>query len=192
MSKITILCASPRSNSNSLKVSKGLKRVFNEKGFNQVHIVDFKDYDIPFLNQGKVDLNSLTPFQADLINNWSEANLVLIVCPEYNWFPTAEIINLLHQVGDTPFKHLFDNRIFSFVGVSSGRGGRIPTIQLAYVINKLINVLNTHAITAPKSFEVQFAPKVLDADGLSLGNEEFDKGMNLFIEHTIKLMGRYR
>ena len=68
----------------------------------------------------------------------------------------------------------------------------MPAVQLSYVINKLINVLNTFSLSSPKVFESQFTRKVLDEDGHSLGNEEYDKGLEAFVTYTISMASRLR
>ncbi len=167
-----------------------LKRMCRERGY-QTTFIDFENYDIPFLNKGELDINHLTGFQRELVEGIETAHLVFIVTPEYNWFPSAELVNMIHQLGNNQFKHLFDNRVFSIVGVSTGRGGRIPTIQLGYVIDKLINVFETQAITSPKKFESQFTTRVLDEDGKSLGDQEYDRGLTMYLEYALRLTKRW-
>lgn len=185
---IQIQSGSPQKNSLSLRVAKALQHQL--QGHSNT-IVDFNQYDIPFINQGEVTPDNYTPFQQQLITGWEQAQLVIVISPEYNWFPSAELINMLHQMGTRHFRHLFDNKVFAFVGVSSGRGGRIPTTQLTTVYNKLISVLGTHAITSAKSFESQFTKQALDENGHSLGNAEYDKGLTTFLDYSVQLAERW-
>jgi chromate reductase len=138
-----------------------------------------------------MDINNLSEFQKELVEGIDKAHLVFIVSPEYNWFPSAELVNMIHQLGNNPFRHLFDNKVFSIAGVSTGRGGRIPTIQLSYVIDKLINVFETQAITSPKKFESQFTTQVLDQEGKSMGDKEYDLGLTKYLEYTLRLTKRW-
>ncbi|HCS21971.1 MAG TPA: NADPH-dependent oxidoreductase [Bacteroidetes bacterium] len=188
--KHTILSGSSRKNSTSLLVSRALERVLAELGENEVEVVNFEDYDIPFFN-GELDINALTPFQDRLISSMRNADAILFVTPEYNWFPSAEMVQLVHRLAETHFKDLWNHKVFSFVGVSSGRGGRMPAVQLSYVVAKIINVFNLDSLTNPKSFEVQFAGKVLDTAGNSLGSAEFDKGVSAFLDYHIRLTKRW-
>jgi NAD(P)H-dependent FMN reductase len=188
--KITILSGSSRPQNNTKRVSLALNRMCRERGF-PTTFVDFENYDIPFQNQGELDINQLSEFQKGLVEGIEKAHLVFIVTPEYNWFPSAELVNMIHQLGNNQFKHLFDNRVFSFTGVSSGRGGRIPSIQLGYVIDKLINVFETEAITSPKKFESQFTMHVLDEAGRSKGNQEYDRSLTNYLEYTLRLTKRW-
>jgi chromate reductase, NAD(P)H dehydrogenase (quinone) len=185
-----ILSGSSRPNNNTHRVALALQRIAHQHGAN-AHVVDFKAFDIPFLNQGEIHPNNLSAFQKELVDTMNQANLIVMVSPEYNWFPSAELINMIHQLGNGTFRHLFDNKTFAFVGVSTGRGGRIPTIQLSYVIDKLINVFETNSITCPKKFESQFTTQVLNELGESNGNAEYDKGIEKFMSYTINLATKW-
>lgn len=187
----TILSGSSRKNSSSLRVSKGIERILNDHGAEKVHLIDFEDFDIPFFNGGNLEPGNLSPFQKRLIDAMAESHSIIMVTPEYNWFPSAELVNLIHRLGDKTFIDVWENKVFSFVGVSTGRGGRMPTVQLGYVVDKLINVFNTNSITNPKSFEVQFAKQVLDQEGASLGNSEFDKGFEGFVDYMNTLLNKW-
>ena len=189
--KHTILSGSSRKNSTSLKVARAIERTLREQGERDVELVDFEDYDIPFFHT-PLDSQSLSPFQARLSEAMKSADSIIFVTPEYNWFPSAEIIHLVHRLADTPFKDLWDHKVFSLVGVSTGRGGRMPTVQLGYVIDKIINVFGFESLTNPKSFEVQFANEVLGKSGESLGNAEFDKGLNAFVRYHCRLGLRWK
>lgn len=188
--QIAILSGSSRPNNNTHNVALALQRISHQMNAN-AHVVDFKFFDLPFLNQGELHPNNLTSFQQELVDEMDKASLIVIVSPEYNWFPSAELINMIHQLGNGTFRHLFDKKTFAFVGVSTGRGGRIPTIQLSYVIDKLINVFETHSITCPKKFESQFTTQVLNDLGESLGNKEYDRGIEKFMSYSIELATKW-
>lgn len=188
--KHTILSGSSRKNSTSLQVSRAIERVLGELGESEIEVVDFEDYDIPFFNE-ELDVQNLSPFQTRLANAMRSADSIIFITPEYNWFPSAEIVHLVHRMAGSVFKDLWDNKVFSFVGVSTGRGGRMPTVQLGYVVDKIINFFSFDSVTNPKSFEVQFAGQVLDEEGNSLGSPEFDKGLKAFTNYHIRLSKRW-
>jgi chromate reductase len=187
----TIISGSSRKHSTSLRVSRAIKRVLEENGAGKVHLVNFEKFDIPFFNGEALDPGNLSPFQQELTGAMKEAGSIIIVTPEYNWFPSAELVNMLHRLGDTPYAEIWQRKVFSLAGVSSGRGGRMPAIQLGYVINKLINVFGFESVTNPRTFEVQFGRTVLAEDGSSLGNEEFDKGLKVFVKYLIRLSEKW-
>lgn len=188
--KHTILSGSSRKNSTSLQVSRAIERVLIELGEDNVEVVDFEDYDIPFFNED-IDANNLSAFQSRLANAMRTADSIIFITPEYNWFPSAEVIHLVHRMAGLAYKDLWDNKVFSFVGVSTGRGGRMPTVQLGYVVDKIINVFSFDSVTNPKGFEVQYAGQVLDSDGNSMGSPEFDMGLTAFTNYHIRLSKRW-
>ena len=106
--------------------------------------------------------------------------------------PFAEIINTVHQLAGDSYKHIFDNKVIATCGVSVGRGGRMPAVQLGYVFNKIFNVFNLNSITSPKTFEAQEVIKCIDSDGNLLGNEAFNKGFDSFVQYSVKVAKRWQ
>lgn len=188
--KVAIISGSARIGNNTLRVARAMQHYLQAEG-HSAEITDFQEYDLPFINAGSLTTENLTTFQQHLIRNMDEAQLVIIITPEYNWFPSAELVNMVHQLGTKTFKHLFEDKVFAFCGVSTGRGGRMPSVQLSYVFDKIFNVFNTHSITSPKKFESQFTTQVLDADGNSLGNAEYDKGLAAFLDYSLRTTARW-
>jgi chromate reductase len=185
---IAILSGSARKNSNTMRVAKAIKHNIHETSPDEnVHIVDFNGYDIPSINNGSMNPNALSPWQSELFNAMREASMIFVLTPEYNWFPSAEIIQMIHTFGDTPYASAWQDKVFVTCGVSNGRGGRMPAVQLGYAINKIINVFNFESVVSAKMFESQFTQKVLDEHGHSIGNEEYDKGMKAFVNYNLKL-----
>jgi chromate reductase len=190
---ICILCGSSRNNSNTARVGKAISRVLQHNGYHAENILmpDFTQYNIPFSNGGKLTPDNLSGFQQDVYRAISESKIIFVLSPEYNWFPTAEIINLINQFGSKQFIDCWDNKVFATVGISSGRGGRIPAVQLSSVLNKLIGFMNCHSIVSGKIFESQFTPAVLDENGNSRNNEEYDKGLEDFVSYTLDLANKF-
>lgn len=191
---IAILTGSSRNNSKTSMVSKAIKRICESNGIpsTQILLPDFTQYDIPFHNGGDISKGSLSAFQSSVYEAMQKARVIFVVSPEYNWFPSAEIINLINQFGSREFQECWENKIFATCGVSSGRGGRIPSVQLSYVINKLINVMDLHSIVSAKMFESQFTGQCLDSNGNSLGNAEYDKGLEKFVTYNLGLEKKIR
>jgi len=189
---IGILAGSSRMNSNTAKVGKAIKRIAMDLGApeNEILMPDFTHFDIPFSNRGDIQKENFTDFQRAVYDSMAKSKIVFILTPEYNWFPSAEIINLINQFGSKHFKECWEGKLFATCGISSGRGGRIPAVQLTYVINKLINVMDLHSIVSPKVFESQFTPQVLDIDGNSIGNVEYDAGLEKFVSYNLGLLNK--
>jgi chromate reductase, NAD(P)H dehydrogenase (quinone) len=191
---IAILTGSSRTQSKTSMVAKAIARICKQLGINgdQIFMPDFTKYDIPFHNGGNISIDKLTEFQNSVYSAMSKAKIIFILTPEYNWFPSAEIINLLNQFGNKSFHECWNHKIFVTCGISSGRGGRIPAVQLSYVLNKLINVMDYHSIVSAKSFESQFTAAVLDGEGNSLGNEEYDHGIENFVTYNLNLLDKIK
>ena len=83
------------------------------------------------------------------------------------------------------------NKVFSFVGVSTGKGGKAPVIQLMQIVNKLIGFSQTQSVVSAKIFEVHFIKEVLDEKGNSLGNPLFDNGLAEFTNYTLSIAQRW-
>jgi chromate reductase len=187
---ITIISGSARANNNTLRVAKALQNKI-ELLNHTVSIVDFTDYDLPLINQGKINQASLSNFQNSLIQNWRNANLVITISPEYNWSSTPELLNMYNAVGTNDFIDLFNHKTFAFVGVSTGKGGKMPCLQLIQVVGKLVSFSNSHSIISPKIFESHFTKEVLDENGNILGNEMFEKGLNDFIDYNLFIADKW-
>ena len=157
----------------------------------KIDIIDFEKYDIPFMNKGIVDPGNLNEFQKELIGSVSDAQLVFICSPEYNWMPSAELVNMFHQIGGKQFKPFFDNKVFAIAGISTGGGGKMPCIQINYVLNKLINFLDCDSIVSSRIFESHFTHNELNEEGKILGNELYEKGVDAFIQYALRTTERW-
>lgn len=183
---ITIISGSARKGNNTLRVALAIQKLVE-----QAQIIDFQQYDIPNFNEDFADKGEETAFQKELIGAIDKSDLLFVLTPEYNWFPSAEVINMVHQLATNDYKHIFDEKVIAPVGVSAGRGGRMPAVQLGYVFNKIIGFFKLNSITSPHSFEAQEVVKCIDADGNLLDNEMFNKGFKLFVEHSLKVAQRW-
>lgn len=185
--KVAVISTSPRTGSNSLKVAKYIQSLVVEQGISEVGIAHFDGVDIPMVGRGSLDIANLSPFQQNLISVWGEADVVIFTVPEYNWITSGELINAMHQLGGKPFAHLFNNKVFALAGVSSGRGGRMPALEMTTLTNKLISFLNQYSIISPKLFESHETGNNLTEDGESIGNEIYERGATGFVQYTLRI-----
>lgn len=189
--KITLISTSSRKNSNSLRFVSYIRNLLVADGQHDVSIVSFEDYDIPFVGQGTVKKDALTPFQSELINAWESADLVLFAMPEYNWTAPPQATNTIHQLGGPAFKHLFDNKVFAMVGISNGRGGRQPALDMTTVVNKIISFTNSYSIISPKLYESHETDKNLDENGHFHGHEVYERTAKAFLDYTLNVAQRW-
>ncbi|MBS3914481.1 MAG: NAD(P)H-dependent oxidoreductase [Bacteroidetes bacterium] len=184
-----ILCGSSRKNSNTTKVGLAIKRILLESGAHEsdIFLPDFTQYDIPFHNGQNLHKDQFSVFQKSVYDAMANSDLIFVISPEYNWFPSAEIINLINQFGNKDFAECWGKKIFATCGTSSGRGGRIPSVQLSYVLNKLVSAMDLSSVVSAKMFESQFTQKALDPAGNSVGNTEYDIGLEKFVHYNQEL-----
>lgn len=188
---ISIISGSARSNNNTIRVGYALKKIFEQAG-HQTSLVDFMQYDIPLINQGELDPDELSTFQQSLVTSMENADLCIIITPEYNWSTTPEILNFLHRFGDKKFASIFDEKVFALVGVSTGKGGKAPALHLVSILNKIISFLDLNSVVSPKLFESHFTKEVIDENGNLLGNALYDKGINDFVNYNIRVTKRWK
>ena len=189
--KITLISTSSRKNSNSLRFVSYLRHMLAEEGQHEVSIVTFEEYDIPLVGQGLIKKDALTPFQSELINAWEAADLVIFAMPEYNWTAPPQATNAIHQLGGPSFKYLFDNKVFAMVGISNGRGGRQPALDMTTVVNKIISFTNSYSIVSPKLYESHETDKNLDENGHFIGHEVYERTVRAFAEYTLNVAHRW-
>lgn len=187
--RICIISGSARKNNNTYRTALALQRVLQAQ--HAVKIIDFIGYDIPLIAQGGLNLASLTPFQHSLFNAMAEAHVVVVISPEYNWSTTPEILNLMHLLPTKQMPELLNNKVFAFVGVSTGKGGKTPAIHLMQITNKLLSFGNFKSVVSAKIFESHFTKEVLDEHGNSLGNTMYDNGMIDFCNYTVAVAERW-
>jgi len=190
--RILIICTSPREGSQSLQFSNYLKNLFEaQPEVKKVNLIDFENFDIPTFGRGKIDPNKLSAFQFELVSLWKQSDLVVFVSPEYNWTTNGEVFIMFDQLGNKHFEHLFDNRVFACVGVSSGRGGRQAAQDVAKVVGKLISFQNKYSIISSKIFEAHDTGKNILENYQSAGNLIFEAGVDNFVQYTLKIAHKW-
>jgi chromate reductase, NAD(P)H dehydrogenase (quinone) len=188
---VTIISASSRAKSNSTRFANYLSHLLKENGVSEVNILDFVDCDIPNVGRGSVNPEQLTAFQKDLISKWEKAHIVIFAVPEYNWSTNGEFINALHQLGTKNFAHLFDNKTFAIAGVSAGRGGKSPALEIMQITNKIISFSNKYAVISPRLYESHETGANINEDLVSSNNEMYTKTVNDFVIYTLEIANRW-
>ena len=184
--RAVVISGSARSDNNTLRVAKAIANMLPD-----TDVIDFVDYDLPNANEPDIDPSSLSSFQSTLVETMRSADLVFVLTPEYNWFPSTEIINMVHQFANRRFKDIFDNKVFAFAGVSTGRGGRMPAVQLSYVFDKIFNYLHLQSISSPKKFESHFTTDCISESGELLDNQEYNRGLKAFVDYSLNVAKRW-
>lgn len=77
------------------------------------------------------------------------------------------------------------------VGISNGRGGRQPALDMTTVMNKLISFTNSYSIVSPKLYESHETDKNLDEHGHFVGHEIYERTARAFLTYTLTVAQRW-
>jgi chromate reductase len=190
---ILILSTSPRHGSLTFRFSTYLKQEI-QKQFpeSQPGLINFAEFDISPFGKGSFPSNPISPFQEKLIGLWESADLIFFCSPEYNWTASAETFILLERLGGRAYINFFQNKVFALAGVSSGRGGRQPALDMGRVLSKIIGFLGTESVVSPKILEVHEVGGNLDENGKSAGHPSFEGSVSSFVEYSLKMAKRWK
>ncbi len=180
---ITIISGSARKNSNTLKAAKAIEKLVTQAGW-QAQIIDFNGFDIPNFNQ-PFDPENLTIWQQSLIANMEKSSLIFMLSPEYNWMPSAEIIQFINRFGSEKFKPIWDKKIFAMIGVSAGKGGKIPALYLTQMVNKIVSFLDLDSFVFSSIQEIHDIQQLINQEGDLLENEIFNASFAKFVTKVL-------
>ncbi|WP_332369434.1 hypothetical protein [Spirosoma telluris] len=77
------------------------------------------------------------------------------------------------------------------VGISNGRGGRQPALDMTTVVNKIISFTHSYSIVSPKLYESHETDKNLDENGHFNGHEVYERTAKAFLEYTLNVAQRW-
>lgn len=183
---ITILSGSARHNANTLRVAKAAQLLIEETNI-KTEIIDFYHFDIPNYNQ-RFDSANLSEWQQGALDAMLNSKLVIFISPEYNWMPTAEMIQFINRFSGIGLNHIWNDRTFATIGLSSGIGGRLPALHLKNMIDEVISFSNSTGKTISALQEVNHVMDVIDVDGNLLDNAKFNQSFRSFIQSLCALV----
>jgi chromate reductase len=190
MMKVLILSTSPR-RGLTLRFCRYLMGVVRDRHpSSSVSMMDFCDFDISMASQDEFP-NPTSDFQGRLLSEWKSASLIVLCSPEYNWTASAATFVLLERLGSRSFREFFENKVFALVGVSSGRGGRQPALDMSRVLSKIIGFLSASSIVSPKILEVHDAGINLDEHAESQGHAAFENAVSAFAAYSLAAAERW-
>lgn len=190
---VTFISASPRTESLTRRFSAFLQNLLHEMvpGITS-DLVDFTDFDFPVTGKGNLNPAALTPFQNRLVEAWRKADLVILASPEYNWTANAELFILFDRLGNRDFRHLFEEKVFASAGVSSGRGGRQPALDINRVLAKVISFMGAFSVVSPRIIEAHETGKNLSPEGIPGGNAIFESTARDFLRYNMEITRRWK
>jgi chromate reductase len=190
--KVSIISGSSREENLTIRVAKAIKdQLIKRDNVNEVVLLDLRDNDFPSVGRKEIKPGTLSPYQENFIKSLKESSLVFICLPEYNWTTNPELINIFHQIGSKNFKACFEDKVFATAGVSNGRGGRMPCIQLHILLNKIISFIDAYGIVSPLLFESHETDKNIDENGNLLTNDLYNKTFLRFIDYSLQFSFRF-
>ncbi len=190
--QVTVVSGSSRKGSSTLRCARAIERILKSKSeVINVYFIDFIENDFPSIGRIELDSKNLSSFQSHLINSFRYSQLIIICAPEYNWNTNPELINVFHQIGKKDFKDCFDNKVFATVGVSTGRGGRRPAIELHILLNKIISFMDAYGMVSPLLYESHETDKNIDIEGNLQQNQLYNEGLHRFIQYSINVCKRW-
>ena len=188
--KVLILSTSPRAGL-TLRFSKYLLQELKKNHPElSVSLIDFREFDLRPSGKGNFP-DPDSSFQENLLRHWAEASLIIFCSPEYNWTASAETFVLMERLGSRQFRAYFENKVFAVAGVSSGRGGRQPALDISRVLSKIIGFIPVESIVSSRFLEVHDAGINLDEEARSNGNTVFEDAVEEFTRYSVRIARRW-
>lgn len=174
-----------------MRVARALEKLLRQREECQViRLLDMAESDIPSVGRGKLERHWLSKFQEKLVEAFRSSHLIFLILPEYNWSTNPEVINVFHQLGSPDFHDCFHLKVFSTIGVSTGRGGRRPCIEFHILLHKIISFLDATGIVSPKIFESHDTENNISFYGDIL-SDDYRLRLEEFIDYTLRITARW-
>lgn len=172
--KVTVISASTRSNSQSLRVSKYLQKVLDKNDVS-THLLDLNQLKLPVYDASgegdwKQDWQSVSK---DLDNS----DGFVVVSPEWDGMASVGWLNMLHYVNRE-----LAHKPLMLVAVSSGMGGAYPIAQMKEMGQK-----NKHFVLVPENLRFSNVKDLFDEEG----SEIIVESVKARSEYALKLLIEY-
>ena len=173
--KFVIVSGSMRGNSQSLKVSNWLS-THAEKLQIESEVIDLNTAGLPEYDGG----DSSDDVSKKVLGSLESSDAAILVSPEWNGTMSHGLANLLVTLG----KQLAHKPVM-LVGVSSGRGGHYPLIQM-----RNIGYKNSKIVISPENLLVQDCNNVLnDHDSAEVGTA--DNSVKARADYALRVLAEY-
>jgi chromate reductase, NAD(P)H dehydrogenase (quinone) len=114
----------------------------------QIHVADL--LDVPFYN---ADLAEKPPAVQCLLKQISDADALLLACPEYNYSMAPALKNALDWASREPDNYLLSGKPVAIMGAGGGMG----TSRAQYHLRQVCVYLNLHPLNQPEVFAKAFS-----------------------------------
>jgi multimeric flavodoxin WrbA len=151
---VTIINASMRENSQSLKIANWLVKHANQMKI-EAELLDLQVLSLPMFDDRDYSSNAKVKMFLDQLN---KSDGFVFVSPEWNGMMSQGLINMMHFV-KTELAH----KPVMLAGVSSGRGGHYPLIEM-----RIMGYKNKHYVVIPENLLVQECTAMLNDHDMSI------------------------
>ncbi len=173
---ITLVCASSRSNSQSLKITKYLEKSLADNNVD-TNIIDLNQLKLPIYDDS--DEGSWKTEWGVVSKNLEQSDGFIVVSPEWNGMAGPGWFNMLHYVD-----HELAHKPLMLVGVSSGMGGVYPLADM-----RLLGSKNMHFCITPESLRIANVEKLFN--DREMGKDAPDYSVKQRAEYCLKVLIEY-
>ncbi|XDD48463.1 NADPH-dependent FMN reductase [Leptospira sp. WS39.C2] len=165
--KITLVCGSHRKNSQSLKVSKYLSKILDQKGI-ESNILDLGNSPLPIWDPSMWEKSSeLKKFWTEYSIGLADSEAFIFVSPEYAGMASPALKNFFLYLSGGDISH----KPGLIITVSSGMGGSYPNAEL-----RMSSYKNTRIVYTPDHVIVRHVESVLNAETSESKEDEYIRG----------------
>ena len=168
-----------RVGSQSLKVSNWLSEHVIKLGA-EASVVDLQELHLPMFE----DSDAVDYDVKQMLDGFESSDGFVFVSPEWNGTMSHGLVNMLHYVGSE-----MAHKPVMLVGVSDGRGGHYPLMQM-----RIMNYKNNHFVISPESLLVQDVKNIMNNHELAEGadgsvKKRADYALRILISYSEALQG---
>ncbi len=175
--KITILLGTTRKDSYSSKIAHFIVDTLRATE-HEVFLFDLAAFDAPLFSGDYLREADMTAMQKTMHEQWRTSHLVIIVVPEYHGGMPGSLKNLFDVLAKSD---LHNNKVYSCVGVSDGRGGLKAIQALQASLTNLINSTKAKAFFTTKTLTVSHVKDIFNENG-QLKNASFSERLQDYLQ----------
>lgn len=142
-----------------------------------VELLDLADFDLPLMDEPRHP--RLRHYEHEHTRRWSEAvgsaDAFLFVAPEYDYFPSAALVNALQYLSQE--WHYKTATVVSYGGVSGG-------LRATQELRQLLGNLNMMPI--PQTVPIPFFPKFITEEKIFVPDAPVVEGLKLALDELAK------
>jgi len=173
---IAIISGSMRDEAQSLKVANWLKEHAEKELDCTAELLDLHELNLPMFTTAQDNGESV----GKVLKTLEQANATVFVSPEWNGMMSHGLVNMQHYLGNE-----LANKPVMLVGVSAGRGGSYPVMQM-----RTMGYKNNHYVISPEALIVQGVNDMFNDHAMNEESSDYplkqraDYGLKVLIEYA--------